>query len=163
MGYTTFNGRLSLDKPLTEAHSQYINKFSETRRMDRDPDKTESLPDPVRLAAGLPVGKGGGYYVGDTEGRDVIDSNKPPNGQPGLWCQWVYEIDKDGFGIEWDQNEKFYNYEEWLVYIIDHFLKYWGYTLNGQVEWRGEDDTDLGLIVVKDNVVSTKSGKVTYD
>ena len=47
--------------------------------------------------------------------------------------------------------------------LIEKFLKPWGYTLNGQVEWSGEESGDLGLLVVKDNVVSTRIGKVTYD
>ena len=54
-------------------------------------------PDPIREAAGLPVGKQGDFVVNDTGGNifgddgasSVTDHNRPPEGQPGLWCQWV--------------------------------------------------------------------------
>lgn len=79
---------------------------------------------------------------------------------PGIWCQWVPSA--DGCGIEWDGGEKFYEYTAWLVYVIENYIKPWGRTLNGSVEWQGEDNGDRGLLVVKDNVVSTKAGRVVY-
>jgi hypothetical protein len=160
MGYTTtFQGQFNLDKPLTEAHAAYLKLFSETRRMARDEFKTDLLPDPLRQAVGLPVGEDGCYFVGsdDVCGQDfghpsVVRPNDPPYRQPGLWCQWVPTEDRTG--IEWDRGEKFYDYAEWLEYLIDHFLRPWGYTLNGRVRWRGEDFDDIGTLVVEDNVVS---------
>jgi hypothetical protein len=50
--------------------------------------------------------------------------------------------------------KKFYNYIKWIDYIIDHFLKVWGYALNGTVEWEGEDSNDTGKIVITDNKIS---------
>ncbi len=79
---------------------------------------------------------------------------------PGFWCQWVPT--EDGMGLEWDGNEKFYNYVEWLEYLIEKFFIPWGIKLNGEVEWEGEESGDLGIIIVKDNEVTTKEGKVTY-
>ena len=87
------------------------------------------------------------------------DDNLPD--APGVWCQWI-PCD-EGAGIEWDGVEKFYNYIEWLDYLIDHFLKPWGYVLNGEVEWQGEERNDLGRIVVRDNAVVVKCGKVVYE
>jgi hypothetical protein len=55
--------------------------------------------------------------------------------------------------IEWDTGEKFYDYVEWLEYIIYNFLAPKGYVLNGNVEWYGEDRADVGTIVVKSNIV----------
>ena len=163
MGYTTdFEGEFQLDKPLTEAQAQYLTKFSETRRMGRT-IQVENLSDPVRKAVGLPVGPEGAYFVG---GNDcVIDYNEPPQGQPGLWCQWVPQADEDGAytAISWDGGEKFYEYVEWLEYIIVNFLEPWGYKLNGTVEWFGEESNDRGLIVVEDNAVTTKVARVVYD
>lgn len=169
MGYTTdFSGQFVLDAPLTEAQANYINQFSNTRRTQRatrltgQPDVVEDIPDPVREAVGLPVGPEGAYFVGNTShfGQDrdntIIDFNCPPSGQPGLWCQWIAVKDSDGkyTRIAWDGGEKFYNYVEWLVYIIQHFIKPWGRTLNGNVSYYGDDYNDNGSIIVKDNVVT---------
>jgi hypothetical protein len=104
------------------------------------------------------VGDDGGYFVGaegqfgQEKSEDVLNYNSPPAGQPGLWCQWIPTLDMQG--IQWDGNEKFYNYVEWLEYIIENFLKPWGFTLNGEVEYQGEDPGDTGFITVKDNEVS---------
>jgi len=63
----------------------------------------------------------------------------------------------------WDGGEKFYNYVEWLKYLINHFFEKWGVKLNGEVYWKGEDGEDMGKIVVKDNWVIVKYARVTYD
>lgn len=161
MGYhTDFEGAFTLDKPLTEAQRTYLNKFASTRRMHRSESKVAELPDPVREAVGLPVGLDGGYYVGGTGfmGQDnddsVNDHNHEPLGQPGLWCQWV--PNEDGTCIEWDGGEKFYHYVPWIKYIITHFLRPWGYTLNGTVSFRGENFNDVGDIVITNNEVAVK-------
>ena len=73
---------------------------------------------------------------------------------PSFWCQWVPH--EDGEYIVWDGEEKFYAYEEWLVYIIDNLLTPKGYVLNGDVKWQGEDMDDRGILTVKDNVVSSR-------
>lgn len=159
MGYATnFTGQFDLDKPLTAEHKAYLDAFNETRRMKRDPSIAESLPDPKRLAVGLPVGDQGAYFVGTQEQdhgqvRDasVAEYNTPPAGQPGLWCQW--RPNEGGSAIEWDEGEKFYDYTAWLEYLIDRFLSRWGYVLNGQVSWDSEDNGDAGIIHVKDNEV----------
>ncbi len=168
MGYTTdFTGSFTLDRPLTIAHAAYLNKFSETRRMKRDSAKTALRCDPLREAVGLPVGLEGGYFVGSDEAfgqehtTDILDWNSEPSGQPGLWCLWAPT--EDGQAIEWNGGEKFYCYAEWLTYLIDHFLKPWGYVLNGEVEWSGEDRGDIGKLVVSDNAVTAKAGKISYE
>jgi hypothetical protein len=168
MGYTTnFEGEFKLDKPLTVAQIDYLRAFRATRRMKRDASKVGLLSDPKRHAVDLPIGEFGEYFVGNEanygQDRDesVLDGNSPPPSQPGLWCQW--EPNGDGTGICWDGGEKFYYYVEWLEYIVERFLKPWGLTLSGEVEWRGEDPSDLGLISVKGNVITVKIGKVVYE
>ena len=165
MGDTTeFAGRFTLDKPLAPEHAAYLKSFSDTRRMKRSATIAAGLLDPVRVAAGLPVGDGGGYFVGGAgmmgQGHDasILNYNGPPAGQPGLWCNWVPT--DDGAGIEWNESEKFYYYTEWLQYLCDHFLTPWGYTLRGQVTWRGEEHADVGTLVVCDNVVSALRGRM---
>jgi hypothetical protein len=81
--------------------------------------------------------------------------------QPGLWCQWT--IDEDGTHLVWDGGEKFYNYVEWLKYLINHFFEKWGVKLNGEITWEGEDSKDMGKIVVVDNVVTVKVARITYE
>ena len=168
MVYTTdFDGKFDLDKPLTDAHHLYLTKFAETRRMKRNAEVAEGLYDPIRKAAGLPIGLQGACFVGTGvdmgQGHDesVLDHNTPPKGQPGLWCQWV--PNDAGTAIEWDYSEKFYAYVDWIEYLIYHFLKPWGYVLNGEVEWDGEERGDIGIIIIRDNKVEIKHGKISYE
>lgn len=167
MGYTTdFTGKFNLDKPLTPQHCAYLEAFAQTRRMQRNAEATATMLDPIREVVGLPIGEQGGYFVGSPRDYgtdhtpDVTNYNNPPAGQPGLWCQWTPT--EDGTAIEWDQGEKFYDYVEWLEYLIEHFLKPWGYVLNGAVDWQGEERGDIGRILIVNNAVSTKAGKVVY-
>jgi hypothetical protein len=91
--------------PLNASEIAYLKKFAGTRRMDCEQ---------------------GPYYVdrGGFAGQDheplIKSYNRPPPGQPGLWCQW--EPTEDGTQIVWDGGEKFYEYRAWLQYLIDHFL-----------------------------------------
>lgn len=152
MGYTTeFEGQFYLDKKLTDEDAEFLRKFSSTRRMKRNIEGYG--------AEGEFYVDGEGFHGQDREDT-VIDYNHPPSTQPGLWCQWIPT--DDDMGIEWDGGEKFYEYEEWIIYIIDNILAPRGYTLNGEVRWAGEDNSDLGMIVVTNNVVTTKTGYVTY-
>jgi len=81
--------------------------------------------------------------------------------QPGLWCQWT--IDEEGTHLVWDGGEKFYNYVEWLKYLINHFFEKWGVKLNGEITWVGEDSEDMGKIIVVDNDVTVKVARITYE
>jgi len=93
--------------------------------------------------------------AGQDKDSSIIDYNSPPTTQPGLWCQWIPSKSKDA--IEWDGNEKFYDYVEWIQYMINNFFSPWGYVLNGIVYWKGEDENDVGLINIKNNVLEVKS------
>jgi hypothetical protein len=168
MGYTTeFRGEFAINKPLSTLHKKYLEAFSDTRRMARNEQITSKRSDPIREAVGLPVGVEGGYFVSEEgyagQGVDgfgerpsgVTNYNCAPKGQPGLWCQWV--PNEDGTAIVWNGGEKFYYYVEWLKYIIEHFLAPWGYVLNGEIEWEGEDRSDVGTIISENNVVRTTS------
>jgi len=154
MGYTTeFEGSITISPALNQKEIDYINAFSDTRRMHR---------------------KNGPYFVGGDE-SDVIDYNKPARGQPELWCQWV--VNEEGTEISWDGNEKFYSAKEWMAYIIDHFIGINpiaqksnrdfdflnGHICNGTIVADGEDSGDIWVINVVDNVVTTKRGAVAFD
>ena len=158
MGYTTeLKGRFEFNKKLDPTHQHYLEMFAATRRMKRDPIKLIATPDKHALAAGLDVGTEGEYFVAGTgdfgQGHEesVVDHNHPPRTQPGLWCQWIPT--EDGKYLEWDGGEKFYEYVKWLEYIIDNFLTRWGYSITGIVRWQGEDMSDRGKIIVKDNKI----------
>lgn len=158
MGYTTeFSGQVDITPPLNEQEIEFLNKFSGTRRMDR---------------------KNGPYFVDGSEdfgqghNGDIREYNRPPAGQPGLWCQWV--PNEDGTALEWDGGEKFYDATEWMTYLIEHFLKpdavaksvlpfLQGHTLNGEIDAEGEDSGDIWKLVVKKNKVSEKRSRVVYD
>ena len=164
MGYTTkFYGDFSISPEISAKHHDYINEFNRTRRMIRD-NICENYPDIYRTNVELPIGPDDCYFVGGKEdfgqAKDdsIIDYNKEPSGQPGLWCQWKIV----GNRLKWDGIEKFYHYVEWLEYLIEHFFKHWGYTLNGEVLWEGEWREDMGKIIVKDNVVEIKKAKISY-
>ena len=167
MGYhTDFYGEFEVTPPLKPEHLAYLQQFSKTRRMKRDPLLVLTLPDRVREAVGLEAGAEGEYFVGGLGfmGQDkdpsLKDLNRNPTTQPGFWCQW--EPNEEGTVIRWDGGEKFYYYVEWIQYIIQHFMVRWGYQLNGEVEWTGEDSGDFGKIEIADNVVTVYEGHITY-
>ena len=144
MGYTTdFNGRFELNKELSPKMEQYLKLFNETRRMERNTDEVFGVQGEFYVF-------GGGSFGQDHE-DNIVDFNEPPSTQPSLWNQWTPSDDR--MGIEWDCGEKFYNYTEWLVYLIHKILAPNGYVLNGVVEYSGEEVGDVGEIVVVDNRV----------
>ena len=188
MGYTTdFSGHLDMSRPLTQAEAEYIRKFNDVRHMRRDVNKLHEVfkgkhGNPFATTIGEIYRREGEYFVGD-ESTGILDHNEPPgtparmddwqawwtarqtaikNGDslPGLWCQWT--VNREGDRLEWDGGEKFYNYHEWLQYLITHFFDKWGVKLSGVIQWQGEDRADFGLIVVENNSIGVKSGKVVY-
>lgn len=155
MGYTTsFSGRIAVEPPLSAEEISYLKAFAESRRMERSQ---------------------GPYHV--EESRDgVVDSNTPPKGQPGLWCQWI-PVD-DGSAIEWDGGEKFYCAPEWMAYIRTHFVALCAarsaepqamgflepHSMNGSVFSVGEDTLgDVAKIEVDDQGVWISRGEWTAE
>jgi hypothetical protein len=80
---------------------------------------------------------------------------------PSVWCDWVPN-DVGSAIVASDREGSFYEYVPWLEHIIGAFLKPWGYVLNGRVTWAGEEDGDLGVIVVRDNEVRSANAVITY-
>lgn len=137
-------------------------------------------------------GKDGEFFVkddgqmGQTRDSSIIDYNTPPGQyeynddktlsfqerwetsqklikegkcQPGLWCNWIINDENE---LEWNGAEKFYYYVEWLQYLITNFFQPWGVLLNGEIEWEGEEKSDLGKIIVINNIITVKKGEITY-
>lgn len=153
MGYhTDFSGSINVAPPLSAEERDFINKFCETRRMDRKKG---------------PYYVNGGGYAGQDRETDVRDYNRPPSGQPGLWCHW--EVSEDGCEIRWDGVEKFYDSTEWMQYLIEHFLKtdckaighvpciIGGHMCNGAIKAQGEEMDDRWKMVVMDNEVRVEA------
>lgn len=159
MGYSTdFTGKFNFTKPVGEDLKNYINNFSNSRRMKRDVEKIKEIyPNWRDFSFNGKLGIDGEYFAnpGDDFGQDpdksIIEFNTPAKTQPGLWCQWI--ITDDGASLEWDGGEKFYNYIEWLEYLIENFFKPTGNILNGRVSWQGEDEDDNGVITITDNYI----------
>lgn len=173
MGYNTdFYGRFELNKPLTEELANYLTAFSKNRHYRISEDLIKELdPDWEKHCFNGDLGKDAQYYLTDyigdffrghnrerlmiLQGSHDYNYNVTPNGTiPDLWCQWVPSDDL--MGIEWDGGEKFYKYVEWIEYLIQNFLAPQGYVVNGEVQWRGEDFFDVGVIVVENNKVSCR-------
>ncbi|MDE1673825.1 hypothetical protein [Nocardia gipuzkoensis] len=155
MGYTTdFEGSVTVTPPLNASERTYLLRFAQTRRMDRTR---------------------GPYFVDGTDGEsehgqghdsDIRDYERPPAGQPSLWCGWVPT--EDGTAIEWDGVEKFRDSEVWMQYLIDHFLRSGGraeghqgfedftfdHVVNGVIHAQGEDSEDAWDLIVTDNAVT---------
>jgi hypothetical protein len=146
-----------VEPPLSAAEVAYLTRFSQTRRMDR---------------ARGPYFVGGSGFRGQGTDHDVRDFNRPPAGQPGLWCQWVPT--EDGAAIEWDGGEKFYAAEAWMAYLLEHFVGHdpvarradpqrfaflQGHTCNGEIEAQGEAPDDRWGLVVEDNRVRRIDGR----
>lgn len=177
MGYTTeFEGEIVIDPPLNPAEVEYVNRFGETRRMDR--------------AKGPYYANPGNDGFGQDPEDDIRDYNRPPVGQPGLWCKW--EVSGDGSSLYWSGAEKFYDAEEWMQYLIDHFFKpgavasnlvedpcptcghaeaidpqfadfTFDHVLNGEIDAQGEEAEDRWKLIVTDNVVTRKNAKLVWE
>ena len=165
MGYSTdFYGTLKFNKEVTPQLKEYINRFSHTRRMPRDNDKIKATyPNWKELCFFGELGENGAYFApeapnfGQNNDGTIIDYNGWKCAvHPGLWCQWIINDDNE---LEWDGGEKFYKYEEWLEYLIDNFFEPLGYSLNGDIQWQGEENDDFGNIHVFDNVIEMQYGQ----
>jgi hypothetical protein len=85
--------------------------------------------------------------------KDFSEERHDESDYPGIWCQWV--SNDEGTELVWDGGEKFYEYVEWLEWLIDNYFESQSLVLNGTIRWQGEDISDVGRIDVKDNHVTT--------
>lgn len=78
---------------------------------------------------------------------------------PDSYLQWVPT--KDGEGLEWNGGEKFYDYVEWLEWLIKYWFTPKNIELNGAIRWQGEEIGDVGRIEVNHNTVKAIELEVT--
>ncbi len=154
MGYSTdFYGLWTLTPALSLAQTDYLQKFSRTRRVKRDPDAIENNR---RLAAiGLNLGVDAEYFVDvEDEDKSIVDLNQPPGYQPSLWCKW--RVNDRGDRLGHNGGEKFDEYVEWLYYLLEHFFSPWGVRIDGSVKYEGDVPIDSGMIEIIDNRIEVR-------
>lgn len=156
-------GHITIDRPLTPAQLAYLKKFCERMRLSRDPIKAAKLPDPLREAVKLPIGEESEYYIGTElfgmeqhyhythKDETLLEPGKyvHPKTQPGTHC--FFRFTDDGVTIHWGPNGTTEKSSKWLEYLVQHFFKPWGYTLNGRFSW--DSDNQKGFIAVTNNEV----------
>ena len=184
MGYSTeFGGSLSLSSPVKPELKAFLDDLAGTRRMQRDPQKLMEIYKgehgwPFAIDKTNPeevYGYKGEYFIEDFQGDGTIINGNLPSGmiaygewekggklkQPSLHLQWV--LNDAGDELEWDGEEGFEEYVEWLEYLIEHFFQPFGIKLNGEIVWYGDDPDDRGKIVVIDNVVKIYDAVIDYE
>lgn len=155
-----FSGNLAITPALQRAHYRYLREFAGNRHVMRHEILVGLLPDPVRTAVGLPVGLDGGYFVG-ARGHAWDESIKnphiPPTGQPSPHCPWEPVFRPPTLQQQptsWATGQTAEVQLDWLRYLVEHFLRPWGYTLQGELAARDASgatgqlrvhDTQIGL------------------
>jgi hypothetical protein len=97
------------------------------------------------------------------EAKDLLELNEEPEkitdaGKLTGYMQWVPSESLDA--IVWDQQEKFYDYEQWMEWVL-RWLDERGVKASGQLDWRGESAGDIGRIVVAESVMTVEKGTAT--
>ena len=168
MGYTTwFEGGLTPNKPFKKEFVNYINAFSEKWHEPEDVEIIKRFdPDWAKHCLDGNLGPYGMYYVGSFDegsfNKGIIDRSAAKGYTcPGYRCNWC--INEETGVVEWDGGEKFYQYTDWLIYLIENFFEPAGYILNGEFIWIGEDSEDRGKISVVNNKVSEFLGEIVYE
>jgi hypothetical protein len=75
-------------------------------------------------------------------------------GMPSSYCQWEFfkKATSECF-LKWDGEEKFYDYINWLDWLLKNIFLPNELSLSGTTLWQGEDVGDVGLITVIDGKV----------
>ena len=160
-------GNLTFDRPLRDEHTKYLQRFFEIQHFQRDVDRLEQLADSLRLAAELPLGTQGEYFLGEGSDssinpcsspadssqrhRDTITRWDPPSDQPSNYCGWELTADYTGLTSTGETNKPD-EYLKWLYYLIKSFFVRWEYALNGRVIIKSDNPL---LVIVNNNMVQT--------
>lgn len=147
MGYTTgFQGAFRLSQALDQSQIDLLKKVHDQRHEDGQdveyecPGQSDVIVQHRWTTVRRPR-----KYRGE---QDIWGSNR----YPSCYCQWV--LSSDHSDLIWDGGEKFYNFVGWLKYLIAHFFKPWNVSLNGVIDWSGEDPSDSGTLVVTNNDIT---------
>lgn len=164
MGYSTdYYGNIQIAPALNEQEVEEINAWLACRHVTYDVNKIYEL-DPnadQHTIDGTPVGNGGWNWIKiyadpdgnayDPVGEAVMEWNEPGL-LPSLWS----DLEVDETTMCWNGSEKSYEIPAWIQLLIDCVFAPRGYSLNGELEWRGEDYGDTGVITITDNVMEVE-------
>lgn len=94
------------------------------------------------------------------EAKMFLEANKNPESiepNPGIrsYVQWVPSESLDA--IVYDGNEKFYDYDKWMQWVLDRLTKM-GINADGSIVWSGESAGDVGVLKVQGNILIVKKG-----
>lgn len=81
--------------------------------------------------------------------------------QPGDVDSYLWSV-FDGGIMSPEESTKYYDYEEDLIVMVKTFADL-GYTLNGEVMVTGEEPGDHTKLVVINNEVEAKPGRIVFD
>jgi len=79
---------------------------------------------------------------------------------PSSFCGWV--ITSDGRALKWDHGDNFTEYIEWVQFLIRNIFEPRGIKLTGTVEWKGEELSDIGKIIIVQNKIKVYDAEVKF-
>lgn len=98
------------------------------------------------------------------EAKQLLEFNEDPENipapHPSSYMQWVPGKNLDSIG--WDGGEKFYDYAEWLQWLVG-WLAARGIESVGILSWSGEQAGDTGTLTVFDGRVESRANGVKTD
>lgn len=92
---------------------------------------------------------------------DFSETRHDPTQMPGYNCDW--EPTRDGYGIQWNGIEKFYDADAWMQVVLDRFITPLGIAANGVINAQGEDPSDVWRLKVTDNKVTVVKAKIVWE
>lgn len=93
--------------------------------------------------------------------NEIYDEPEIAEGNPGSYCQW--KLSRDCQSIEWDGGEKFYNYTEWMQWLIDNVFTPDGVEVSGTITFAGEEVTDVGILTIEGSTVKHLTTELIKD
>jgi len=87
------------------------------------------------------------------------DETAKLDAMPDSYLQWVPSEDLQA--LVYDDNEKFYEYKDWLKWVLSHWIGRWGIVANGEILWSGEETDDNGILKVENNILVVVESKHT--
>ncbi len=81
---------------------------------------------------------------------NYIIKNNPSLEKPGTECRWHIINEENNFYLKWNGNKVFYDYIEWLEYIVKIFFQK-QINANGIIIVIGEDFGDGYYIIIENN------------
>lgn len=149
-----FRGAFKCTPPAEPSHTAYLRKFLAMKHLHRNLSQVMLVPDPLRTAAGLPLGLDGEFFVGDD-----LRVGLPAGTKPSADCPWEPVIDEANrlVGLACrktliDDADNVQLRLEWIKYLLGNLFIPWGYVLDGVVRWHDFHDHLGGAIVLKSNI-----------